>query len=245
MPEPINTEMTSSASEVIPNEAFRLSPQQVAYFKTFGFLHLPGLFGDSIEEMTAAFERIFADPRHEHWELGEGFLHGGRRRVAVPSFIDKDEALSELRNDPRILGVVKGLIGDNYEYAESDGNIWYCETYWHSDVYGSPLSAYHVKLSFYLDSLSGNSGAIRLIPGSNFYGESFAEALRKDLANPEGIKEVYGVEGREIPAWTLASEPGDLIVWNQRTIHASYNGEARRRSFALTFKEQETSGETH
>ncbi len=235
--------MTTSASELIPQEAFRLSGQQVAYFNTFGFLHLPGLFRDDIEAITAGFERIFADPRHEHWELGEGFLHGGRRRVAMAGFIDKDETLRGLRDDARILGVVKGLIGDDYEYAESDGNIWYCETSWHSDVYGSPLSTYHVKLSFYLDSLSGNSGAIRLIPGSNFYGESFAETLRKGLANPERIKEIYGVEGPEIPAWTLASEPGDLIVWNQRTIHASYNGEARRRSFALTFRERETPGE--
>lgn len=229
--------MTTSASELVPHEAFRLSRQQVAYFNTFGFLHLPGLFRDDIQEITAGFERVFADPLHEHWEL-EGFLHGGRRRVAVASFIDKDEALRGLRDDLRILGVVKGLLGDDYEFAESDGNVWYCETYWHSDVYGSPLATYHVKLSFYLDSLRGDSGAIRLIPGSNFYSESFAQVLTKDLANHGAINQVYGVEGHQIPSWTLESEPGDLIVWNQRTIHASYNGEDRRRSFALTFRER-------
>jgi hypothetical protein len=243
IPTRMNTHMTSSVSEVIQHEAFRLSRQQVAYFETFGFLLLPGLFRKDIEAITAGFERIFADPRHEHWELGEGFLHGGRRRVAVPSFIDKDEALRGLRDDPRILAVARGLIGDDYEFAESDGNVWYCETYWHSDVYGSPLSTYHVKLSFYLDSLRGDNGAIRLIPGSNFYSESFAQILSKNLANNGGINEVYGVEGKEIPSWTLESEPGDLIVWNQRTIHASYNGEDRRRSFALTFRERETPGE--
>jgi hypothetical protein len=235
--------MTNSASELVPQEAFRLSRQQVAYFNTFGFLQLPGLFRDDIKEITAGFERVFADPQHEQWELGEGFLHGGRRRVAVPGFIDKDEALRGLRDDPRVLGVVKALIGDDYEFADSDGNVWYCETYWHSDVYGSPLSTFHVKVSFYLDSLRGDNGAIRLIPGSNFHSESFAQILSKDLANHGGINEKYGVEGHDVPSWTLESEPGDLIVWNQRTIHASYNGEARRRSFALTFRERETSGD--
>lgn len=229
--------MTTSASDLTAHKDFRLSRQQAAYFNTFGFLHLPGLFRDDIEEIIAGFERVFADPQHEHWEM-QGFLHGGELRVAVAGFIDKDDALCGLRHDPRILGVVEGLIGDEYEFVESDGNVWYCETYWHSDVYQSPLSQFHVKLSFYLDSLRGDSGAIRLIPGSNFYSESFARTLSKDLANNQGIKEVYGVEGNEIPAWTLESEPGDLIVWNQRTIHASYNGKDRRRSFALTFRER-------
>jgi hypothetical protein len=235
--------MTTSASQLAAHQGFCLSRQQIAFFNTFGFLHLPGLFRDDIEGISAGFERVFADPTHEHWDM-HGSLHGGDLRVIVSSFIDKDEALQGLRGDPRVLGVVSGLIGDGYEYAESDGNIWYCETYWHSDVYGSPLSTYHVKLSFYLDPLHGGNGAIRLIPGSNFYSESFAQALHRDLANHEGIKEIYGVDGQQIPSWTLESEPGDLIVWNQRTIHASYNGGDRRRSFALTFREPGASNET-
>jgi hypothetical protein len=225
--------MTTSASALT---SFGLSHQQIAYFKTFGFLHLRGLFREDIEGIVAGFERVFADTQHERWEL-QGFLHGGERRIVIPGFIDKDETLRELRHDPRIVGIAKGLIADDYEYVDSDGNLWYCETYWHSDVYRSPLSAYHVKISFYLEPLRGENGAIRLIPGSNFYSESYAEILRRDLANHEGIKDIYGVAGAEIPALTLESEPGDLIVWNQRTIHASYNGTARRRSFALTFKE--------
>jgi hypothetical protein len=228
--------MKTSASQLDADQGFHLSPQQVAYFNTFGFLHLRGLFRDEIDEISAGFERVFAAPENEHWEM-HSFQNGGALRVVVTGFIEKDEALRGLRNDPRILGVVNGLIGDDYEYAESDGNVWYCETYWHSDVYGSPLSTYHVKLSLYLESLRGDNGAIRLIPGSHFYSETFAETLRKDLANHDGINDVYGVYGRDIPAWTVESDPGDLIVWNQRTIHASYNGAERRRSFALTFRE--------
>lgn len=230
--------MTTIRPQPAAHEGFRLSPQQVSYFNTFGFLLLRGLFCDDIDRITAGFERVFADPDHEHWEM-YGSLHGEQRRVIVAGFIDKDEELRRLRDDPRVLGVVQSLIGDAYDYAESDGNVWYCETFWHSDVYGSPLSTFHVKLSFYLDPLREDTGAIRLIPGSNFYTESYASELHRNLSNHEKIKEIYGVEGNEIPAWTLESEPGDLIVWNQRTIHASYNGGDRRRSFAMTFKERE------
>lgn len=229
--------MTTTRSQSSAQEGFGLSAQQVSYFNTFGFLHLRGLFRDDIEKITAAFERVFVDPQHKHWEM-YGSLHGEERRVILASFIDKDEELQKLRDDPRVLGVVRSLVGDVYDYAESDGNIWYCETFWHSDVYGSPLSTFHVKLSFYLDPLA-DSGAIRLIPGSNFYAESYAQALHRDLSNHEKIPDIYGVEGNQVPAWTLESEPGDLIVWNQRTMHASYNGGDRRRSFAITFKERE------
>ena len=148
--------MTTTRSQSAAHEGFALSAQQVSYFNTFGFLHLRGLFRHDIARITEGFERVFADPRHEHWEM-YGSLHGEERRVILASFIDKDEELKKLRDDPRVLGVARSLVGDEYDYAESDGNIWYCETFWHSDVYGSPLSTFHVKLSFYLDPLAGTA----------------------------------------------------------------------------------------
>ena len=51
------------------------------------------------------------------------------------------------------------------------------------------------------------------------------------------VKDVYGIEHNEIPSWTLESEPGDLIIWNFRTLHASFNGGERRRLFSINFRE--------
>ena len=229
----------TQASELQLGQDHRLSAQQIAYFNTFGFLHVPGLFSDEIEEITAAYERIFADPQNEKWELRDEIHHGGDLRLILLSIIDKDPVLQRLRDDPRIVGAVASLIGEDYEFVGSDGNKWYCETFWHSDVFGSPLSTYHVKLSLYLDSTNGQTGAIRLIPGTQFYTSTFAETLRQDLLNHQAIKDVFGVEGREIPSWTIENEPGDLIVWNQRVIHASYNRADGRRAFALNFKERD------
>ena len=35
----------------------------------------------------------------------------------------------------------------------------------------------------------------------------------------------------------INSTPGDLIIWNFRTIHGSYQGGERRRLFSLNFGE--------
>ena len=99
-----------------------------------------------------------------------------------------------------------------------------------------------MKLSFYLDDLTGNNGAIRLIPGSHFHRQTFAKTLRKDFQDSSAITDLYGIDGRDIPSYTVHSTPGDLIIWNFRTIHASYNGGERRRLFSLNFGEV-TAGE--
>jgi hypothetical protein len=213
--------------------AFRLTPQAVAYFDTFGFLRLPGLFVDDIDRLTEGFEEIFA--ANATMDTNER-LHFDQQRRIIPGFIEKSQRLAGLVDDPRVVGVVTSLMGDAHEYAQSDGNLFYCDTSWHPDTYFAPLVRYHVKLSFYLDPLLGESGAIRMIPGTNHHETPFAETLRRDLRDPMAIKEIYGVEHDQIPSWTLESTPGDLIVWNFRTIHASFNGGERRRLFSLNFR---------
>jgi hypothetical protein len=227
-----------SSPEAIDRDSFQLSPQQVAYFDTFGFVRLPGLFADDIEEIEQAFEAVFEDERNDRMETYEP-LHGGEKRLIIPVFIDRHETLRRLRNDRRVRGIVRALVGENYEYAESDGNLYWCDTSWHPDIYGAPIERYHVKLAFYLDSLHGESGAIRVIPGSNHHEGVYARTLLKQFFTGTPIKDVFGVEEDEIPSCTVKSEPGDVIVWNYRTIHASYNGGERRRLFTVSFREAE------
>ena len=213
---------------------FSLTAQQVAYFETFGFIRLQGLFADESDQLTTEFERVF----HEQapWESHEE-LHFNDRRLIVPGFIDHSPVLHGLLADPRVIGTVSSLMGPDYVDGESDGSLFYCDTSWHPDTFGSPLERHHVKLSFYLDPLKGESGAIRMLPGTQFWQSAYAETLRRDLDDPARIESIFGVGPQDIPAWTLESEPGDVIAWNFRTIHASFNGNERRRLFSLNFKE--------
>lgn len=218
-----------------PGDAdFRLTPQQIAYFETFGFLKIPGLFADDIDRITEGFEAVF--DAEQHVETHE-WLHFDDPRKIIPQFIDRDERLRSLKTDPRVVGVVTSLIGDEYVYAESDGNLFYCDSSWHPDIYGAPLTQYHVKLSFYLDPLTVDTGAIRMIPGTNHYLTNFAGSLIRNLQRPEDIEKIYGVRYDEIPSYPLETSPGDLVVWSFRTVHASFGGDARRRLFSINFKE--------
>jgi hypothetical protein len=73
-------------------------------------------------------------------------LHGEKRRLIIPQFVDTNARLAPLRTDEGVVGVVSSLLGDDFDYAESDGNILDCETSWHCDVYGSPMQYGQVRL---------------------------------------------------------------------------------------------------
>lgn len=216
--------------------SYCLSPAQIHFFDTFGYLKIPGLFKQDIASITAGFEELFGNEEQPVWETHES-LHGDERRVIIPGFIEQSPRLAPLQHDPRVTGIVRSLIGPEFKWSSSDGNLFFCESYWHSDMYATPLQHYHIKLSFYLDELSGSNGAIRIIPGSHFHNQSFARTLLRDFNDPQKITERFGVDGSEIPSVTVESSPGDVIIWNFRTIHASYNGGERRRLFSLNFGE--------
>lgn len=229
--------MNSDTNKSNPIDSqYLLSPQQIHFFETFGYLKLPGLVADDIDEIIGGFEDLFGDENQPVWETKEA-LHGDEKRVIIPGFIEQSPRLAPLREDPRILGIVHSLLGLDYQWASSDGNLFYCESYWHPDTYAAPLNHYHVKLSFYLDELSGENGAIRIIPGSHFHNSTFSRTLLKDLDKPDNVENAYGISGNEVPSVTLESSPGDVIIWNFRTIHGSYNGGERRRLFSLNFGE--------
>jgi ectoine hydroxylase-related dioxygenase (phytanoyl-CoA dioxygenase family) len=213
-----------------------LTRQQLAFYETFGFLKLPGLVRDEIDVITDAFEAVFADdanPRMEYYAE----LHGQKRRIMIPTFLDKAPVLDALKTDPKIVAVAAALLGENFEYAESDGNLLDCDTSWHCDVYGSPLETRHLKLAFYLDPVGAESGALRMIPGTNHFREAFASKLRRELADASEIEGLLGVDPTEIPYFPVESEPGDVVALDFRTIHSSFFGAARRRLFTMNFRE--------
>jgi hypothetical protein len=213
---------------------YQLSPQQLNYLATFGYLRIPGLFADDIGWITDGFERVFAN--HETWDLEE-WLHFDRKRSIVPQFIDRDDELVKLRDDPRVVDIATAVLGEDYEYAESDASLFYCDTSWHPDIYGAPIDQFHLKLSFYLDPLVGDKGAIRMIPGTNHLGTTYAKLLYGKLQKPDEIGDTFGVDYDQIPSVVVESRPGDLLMWNYRTVHASFGGDDRRRLFSVSFKQ--------
>ena len=126
-----------------------LSEQQLTFFKTFRYLVFPGLFADEADAISDEFERVWA----EHGGGHHGRPHDNTRRSALLPFIDQSEYLSALLDDPRIDDVASLLLGDDYNYEDSDGNYYVGDTNWHSDGYARSKYRY-IKFAFYLDPVA-------------------------------------------------------------------------------------------
>ena len=209
----------------------QLTPQQIAFIDTFGYLVFPGLLADKIDRIIAEFESTFAVQGGGH----NGKPHDGTARSCIVPFIDQNEYLSSLVDDPRVDGIFTSLLGEEYNYLGSDGNFYVGDTNWHSDtdwsgkMRGKPPRIFY-KMALYLDPVTATSGALRVVPGSQHYGDEYAEALQATLRMAPAK---LGIPGSQVPAIALESNPGDVVVFNQNTKHSAWGGNNRRRMFTI------------
>lgn len=205
---------------------FHLSKSQLAFMETFGYLSFPGLLSDRIQAIEQAFEEVMAR---------EGGLdHKGKERLGIAPFLNHHPYLCSLLDDERINGIAESVIGPDYQYWNSDGNYYVGDTPWHSDT-GWPEPIRFYKMALYLDSLTRDAGALRVIPGSHRFGEGYAETIQSQISS----KEVWGgLHGSEVPAMALETQPGDLVMFNHSTKHSAWGGSEKRRMFTLVFTEK-------
>ena len=204
----------------------QLTPQQIHFFHTFGYLGLSQLLSDRSEEIIAAFEEIWAQNGGGH----NGQPHNGQARSCIVPFIDQHETLCSLLDDPRILGIAEPLLGADFNYMGSDGNYYVGDTGWHSDGWKKATDPTHLKIAFYLDPLTRDSGALRVIPGSHRQGEPYADWLQEKV---KGSQDEWAIGGADVPAMALETQPGDVVCFNHNTKHAAFGGSKRRRMFTI------------
>ncbi len=212
-----------------------LTSEEMAFIKNFGYLTFPGLFKNDIHQIITEFEAIWSSNGGGH----NGKLHEGIQRSCIASFIDQSEYLSSLLDDPRIDNMMTSLLGEDYNYTGSDGNYYAGNTPWHSDggfTEGQRIAKWY-KVAFYLDPLTRESGALRVIPGSHKLNDSYAETLEQEVKNSLRTEEqkLFGVKGKEIPAMALETNPGDVAIFNHATKHSSWGGGGKRRMFTMNF----------
>lgn len=210
-----------------------LAEQQVRYFETFGFLKLAGLFADEADELIRRFDALWK----AHGSGHDGKEHDHERRSMLFQFIERDEYFSALLDDPRIEGTIASLLGDDFNYASGSGNYYVGDTQWHSDNYSD--SRYTtIKLAFYLDPLTEDTGCLRVVPGSHKFGDRFAGALDPVFRNERRLPkpDLWGIEGKDVPATPLETEPGDVLLFNQAIKHASFGGNTMRKMMTMNFE---------
>jgi hypothetical protein len=196
--------------------AMSLTDKQVRFFETFGYLKLKQAFAQEVAEIIREFEQVFVDRK---------VVHDGKKRSCITPFADQREKLCALLDHPVVLGAAKTLLGDDFNYLGSDGNYYAGDTNWHTD--GFHTVGRYIKMAFYLDPVRAESGALRVVPGSN------AIDTKWEGRHPAQAEELYGIKPSEIPAQVLESDPGDLLIFNHNIMHAAFGGNACRRMFTL------------
>ena len=88
----------------------------------------------------------------------------------------------------------------------------------------------HVKIAFYLDDLTRDTGCLRVIPGSHRRGDQYAEALEAQARQSQAQ---WGLAGDQVPAVALEIVRGDVVVFQHNLKHAAFGGGGRRRMFTI------------
>lgn len=208
---------------------FALTDEQLNFFNTFGYLGFPGLLADRADAIIAAFEDVWSGRGGGH----HGQPHDGQKRSCIVPFIDQSAYLSSLLDDPRIVGIAASLLGDDFNYMGSDGNYYAGDTGWHSDGWHKEIR--HMKIALYLDPLTRNSGALRVIPGSHHIQDGYAIGVQEQIRRSQDL---WGVSGADVPAVALETQPGDVVCFNHNTKHAAFGGSTSRRMFTINLAQR-------
>ena len=200
----------------------QLTQAQKAFFDTFGYLCVPGLLTQAeVERVTQAFEWSI-----NHWGGGDG--HDGSKRTMFAAPIEHTPELCALMDHPGVVGLIAGVVGDDFNYCGGDGNYYSGDTGWHPD--GNWGQLWSVKTAFYLDAVGRDSGCLRVIPGSH-RPDHFVRQLGLNLNEAQDL---FGVSPADIPGQVaLESRPGDAVIFNHDLYHAAFGGGTRRRMFTL------------
>ena len=200
----------------------RPTQQQLNHFHTFGYAVFRALFSaDEIAWISSEFEQVVD-------EKGGGRQHDGSRRTIIVPTIDHSRRLCTLLDDERILAIAGAILGDDFNYASGDGNYYSGDTGWHQD--GNYPDLFAIKMAFYLDPLTADTGCLRVLPGSHKPDSMW----RGGAISPRQAEELWGVAPDQVPGQqALETAPGDLAVFDHNTYHASFGGGQRRRMFTM------------
>ena len=203
---------------------------QKAFFESFGYLFIRGLFSKSeMENITSEAEDLWLEER-------DGDTLGDTGQSVAP-FVEKRAQLTALIDDDRIYTVLEAILGEGFIWAGSEGNITVRgEHLWHPDRPGDEeeISYGRIKVNIYLDSVDSAHGCLRVIPGS--HRQPLHESIEPNYRHQRGTEvDPYGVEGPDMPSVPIESEPGDVVFFHQSLWHAVFNGWPNRRYIALKY----------
>ena len=210
-----------------------LTEAQIAHFQTFGLLVIRQAFTRSeVEALIREADAAYAAKSDREKD--------GSSSMWTSEFVEERPALTRLVEDDRIYLSISELLGEDFIWIGSE-IMWgidptLADHTWHFDGHKSPrhLDYPRTKVMLYLDPQRKDTGALRVIPGSH------RDPLHKTLfplqdAHLGGDPSPFGVEGAQIPAYAVETNPGDIVFFNQWLYHAVYGKVGKRRVIIFKF----------
>jgi hypothetical protein len=211
-----------------------LSDQQVDYYRTFGFLVLPGYLDErETAELGEELDRALRDGYGVHFgdrgDWGHSLPMMSRQRTPVSL------ALVE---DARFLGGAAQLLDARVLPVYAEGNMLFGAAGFHTDC---GTGSQGVKFVAYLEPLTAATGALQLMPGSHH--PDFSAAIEAcEARNPAMDAEELWRKVTGLPCYVAETRPGDVIAFTWHTWHASVGGKDRRQ-WTISYGRDPATGE--
>ena len=208
-----------------------LTEEQLAHFRTFGFVILRDLFTqEEVEILDAEFDNSC--------ERASSYVpFDGNQRHSFHFRGEDGPFFASLMEDPRFAGTAEQLFGEDVFAINCPGGLRFVNkgTKWHPDTVN--INQYGVKFGFYLQPLRADSGALRVIPGSHLdplHSDLREVRAKQKLGGSHPVNQALGgVEN--VPSYPCESDPGDVVAFDVRLWHASWGGFEDRKMCQAVF----------
>ena len=210
-----------------------LTAEQERQFRTFGFVVIRNFFRpQEVDAIRDEFNR--AAEKASRWKKFDG------TKMQYFKMLGSDTPFySTLPEDSRFYEAAEQLFGERTFAFEVNAYRYVGNTYWHYNDGCMNTYGCGVKFQFALEPVDGNSGALRFIPCShqNPFQDQLADypVLGKHFRKtPDYAKKASG-QLDKIPCCQTSYDPGDVVVFDLRIMHATYGGSNDRRMSCVSF----------
>ena len=219
-------------SRGVSDDLTLLTPGQLQHMHAFGYLVLRGLLtAPEAGRLQREAAEIMA---------AEGVDHPGGR--SLQPFFERGPFLSQLPADDRIHGLGEDLLGPDFFLDGTEGNLHAGDTPWHGGDGSTSQVLPEIKIAFYPQAHTRETGCLRVIPGSHRIGERDPFAQLRKRRDDSGFRP-FGVHPEEVPCVPLETEPGDVVVFHEDVVHAAFGGGPGRHQHAVNFAAHPRTGE--
>ena len=206
-----------------------LDAQQVAQFRSFGFVVLKDLFS---QEEVAVMRREF-----DHAAERDGRIEpfNGTKGQNFSMMGEDTPFYSSLPEDPRFLESARQLFGEDVFAIEVNSYRYVGNTSWHFNDGAPNLHGYGPKYQFPLGPVRGDTGALRFIPGSHKDPRQGELARYEPISRRSSKSEQAMRVMDQVPCCVAEADPGDAVLFDTRIFHCTWGGSDDRQASCITY----------